>query len=406
VTARWQARRRALLEGALAAAPGLAAGWVIHGGAPHVPFAPTALADRIIRLTPGDLATAAIDRFGHEARPLLAAGLVLAFVAIAALIASMVRGQNWAAAVWGVVLLGGGLAAPVDRSVPGALAAAALEAVLYGLALGVLRRPQRSATAVDQGRRRAIVAIVAATAGALVAGHPLGRAAAWLVGTPRRLRTSDLPHAPIPDRPLFPKIAGLTPEITSVADHYVVDIDINLPVIDGPSWRLAVGGLVDRPLERGFLELQREFTLVEEISVLTCISNTVGGPLVGNSRWEGVRLAELLRRAGPKPGATGVAVQCADGYSAGIPLAAALDPAALVAIAQDGEALTREHGFPCRLRLPALYGMLNPKWVTTIELVDHPYHGYWAQQGWSPTAVVHTESRIDTRRTASAGQAT
>jgi DMSO/TMAO reductase YedYZ molybdopterin-dependent catalytic subunit len=127
---------------------------------------------------------------------------------------------------------------------------------------------------------------------------------------------------------------------------------------------------------------------------------------VGCSRWEGVRLADLLRRAGPKPGVSGLVVRCADGYSAGIPLAAAQDPGSLVAIAQDGQALAREHGFPCRLRVPALYGMLNPKWVQSIELVDHPYLGYWAQQGWSATAVVRTQSRIDTPHRARVGRPT
>jgi DMSO/TMAO reductase YedYZ molybdopterin-dependent catalytic subunit len=336
----------------------------------------------------------------------LAAGLVVLFVVLAALIALFAREQKRAAAVWGVVLLAAGVAAPVDRSLPGALGAAVLGAVPYGLSLGALRRPRRPAPVVDEGRRRVIAAIAGITTSVVVAGHPLGRAAGWLVGTPRPLRTLGLPRAQIPSRPPFPKIAGLTREITSVAEHYVVDIDINLPAIDGPSWRLGVGGLVERPLEVGFLELQRDFPLVEEISVLTCISNAVGGPLVGNSRWEGVRLAELLHRVGPKPGATGLAVRCADGYSAGIPLAAAQHPGALVAIAQDGEALTREHGFPCRLRLPALYGMLNPKWVISIEVIDHRYLGYWAQQGWSPTAVVRTESRIDTPRTATAGAST
>jgi DMSO/TMAO reductase YedYZ molybdopterin-dependent catalytic subunit len=123
------------------------------------------------------------------------------------------------------------------------------------------------------------------------------------------------------------------------ANHYVVDIDIDDPIVDGSAWRLRVHGLVDRELDLGFLDVQREFTLVDEVSVLTCISNPVGGPLVGCSRWEGVPLGALLRRAGPKPGATGLAVRCADGYTAGIPLAAAEHPSALLAIAQNGRAL-------------------------------------------------------------------
>jgi DMSO/TMAO reductase YedYZ molybdopterin-dependent catalytic subunit len=370
-----------------------------------MPFAPTALADRLIRLTPGDVSTAAIDRFHHAAQHLLVAFVIALFVVIAATIAATIRRSVVAGAAWGVILLGAGAASPVQPSLPRALFAAAVGGVLYAGALHVLHRP-RTPPAADASRRRALVVLSTGTAGVLVAAHPLGRAVAWLAGNPRRLSAGALPRAAPPRRAPFPTIPGLDPEITSVSDHYVVDIDINDPVVDGPSWRLRVGGLVDQPLELGFVDLQREFDLVDEIAVLTCISNQVGGSLVGCSRWEGVTLAELLRRAHPKAAATTLIVRCADGYSAGIPLAAAQHPSALVAIAQDGQALTREHGFPCRVRLPALYGMLNPKWVTSIELADHSYLGYWAQQGWSPTAVVRTESRIETPHHVHAGETT
>jgi DMSO/TMAO reductase YedYZ molybdopterin-dependent catalytic subunit len=394
--------RRALLGGALAAAPALAAAWVAHRGSPRIPFAPTALADRIIRLTPGDVATTAIDRLHHAAQQLLAGGLIAVFVAIAAIAAAAVRSAPRAALAWSAILLAAGLATPVDPSLAGALTGAGVSGGLYGLALWSLRRPHD----VDPGRRQALVSIGAFTAGVLIASHPLGRAIGAIAGRPRGARTGALPRATTPSRAPFPRVAGLSPEVTPVADHYVVDIDINDPVIDGPSWRLRVGGVVEHPLELSFLDLQRQFTLVEEIAALTCISNKVGGPLVGSSRWEGIRLGELLARARVRSGAHTVAVQCADGYSAGIPIAAAMHPSALVAIAQDGEALAREHGFPCRLRIPALYGMLNPKWVTSIELVDGPYVGYWAQQGWSRTAVVRTQSRIDAPHRASVGEPT
>jgi DMSO/TMAO reductase YedYZ molybdopterin-dependent catalytic subunit len=395
-------RRRALLEGALAAAPALAAAWVAHRGSPRIPFAPTALADRVIRLTPGDVATAAIDRLQHAAQPLLAAGIVALFVAAAGLIAVGIATPARAALVWGAFVLGAGLAAPVEPSAPGALGAAALTGALYGTSLRALRVNLDT----DVGRRRALAGIGAVTLGVLVAAHPLARAIGWLAGRPRPLRAGDLPRAAAPRRGPFPRPRGLTPELTPVADHYVVDIDINDPVVDGPSWRLRVGGLVEEPLDLGFLDLQRNFAIIDEVSVLTCISNRVGGPLVGCSRWEGPRLADVLRHARPAANATGLVVRCSDGYSAGIPLREAMHPSALIAIAQNGASLTREHGFPCRLRLPALYGMLNPKWVRSIELVDHPYRGYWAQQGWSPTAIVRTESRIDTPRHALAGEPT
>ena len=405
MTSRRAGRRRAPLDGAIAAAPALAAGWVAHLGSPRIPFAPTALADRLIRLTPGDVSTAAIDRLHHLAQQLLVGLAVALFAAGGAAIAAAVRSPARAGAPWALAILIAGLAVPIQPSLTAALAAAALGGFTYATALYALRRP-RLAPAPDPARRRALVALGTGTAGVLVAAHPLGRAVAWLAGHPRHLSAGALPRATPPRRGGFPTIRGLTREVTAVADHYVVDIDINDPAVDGPSWRLRVGGLVDHPLTLGFADLQREFTLVEEIAALTCISNEVGGSLVGCSRWEGVPLAELLRRARPKPRATTLVVRCADGYSAGIPLAVATHPSALAAIAQDGQALTREHGFPCRLRLPALYGMLNPKWVTSIELVDHPQRGYWARQGWSPTAVVRTESRIDTPRHARVGKPT
>ena len=398
------ARRRALLEGAFATAPSLALGWVAHRGTPRIAFAPTALADRLIRLTPGDVSTAAIDRLHHLAQQLLAGLIVAVFVALGAAIAAAVRSPRRAGSLWALAILAAGLATPVEPSPPGALAACALGGLLYASGLHALRRAR--APAVDPSRRRALAALGAATAGVLVAADPLGRAVAGLAGHPRRLSAGPLPRAASPRRPAFPPVPGLTREVTRVADHYIVDIDINDPVVDGPSWRLHVGGLVNHALTLGFDDLQREFTLAEEVAVLTCISNAVGGPLVGCSRWEGVRLADLLQRAGPRRGARTLIVRCADGYSAGIPLAAAMHPSALVAIAQDGQSLAREHGFPCRLRLPALYGVLNPKWITSIELVDHRYLGYWAKQGWSPTAIVRTQSRIDTPRHARAGTPT
>ncbi|MBA3264356.1 MAG: molybdopterin-dependent oxidoreductase [Thermoleophilaceae bacterium] len=400
-----RARWSALLGGALATAPALALGWVAHRGSPRIPFAPTALADRLIRVTPGEVATAAIDRLQHAAQQLLTGGVVAFFVLAGGVVAVQLRSSARAALAWSMIVFAGGLATPVEHSLQGALMAAAVAGGAYGAALSALRRRPEPRQA-DPARRQVIVAIGTVTVGALVAADPLSRVIGSVIGKPRRLQTGALPRAAAPARGPFPHVSGLTGELTSAADHYVVDIDINDPVVDGPSWRLRVDGLVDEPLDVGFLELQREFAVVDEISVVTCISNRVGGPLVGCSRWEGPRLADVLRRVRPRADATSLVVRCADGYSAGIPLTTAMHPSAQLAIAQNGQALSREHGFPCRLRLPALYGMLNPKWVTSIELVDRPYRGYWAQQGWSASAVVRTQSRIDTPSRARTGEPT
>jgi DMSO/TMAO reductase YedYZ molybdopterin-dependent catalytic subunit len=172
-------------------------------------------------------------------------------------------------------------------------------------------------------------------------------------------------------------------------------VDIIDPRVEAPSWRLAVTGLVDHPLTLSFQDLQHRFPVVEEYAVLTCISNKVGGNLVGNSIWTGVRLRDVLNQARVKPGAVDLVLRGADSYLDSIPLQRAMDPGVLLAIAQDRKPLRQEHGFPCRLRIPAIYGMKNVKWLQSIELVDSDFIGYWQSRGWNDTAIVHTESRID-----------
>jgi DMSO/TMAO reductase YedYZ molybdopterin-dependent catalytic subunit len=390
--------------GLLASALALGFDWGLHRAITDVPFAPFALADRIVRLTPGSIATWMIDHLHHAAKTLLAGGSVVALLMGGAGVALLVRRGPRAAAAFGALVLTVGALEPVQATLWGAVAGGAIVGAGYGLALAALgalaiarvapwRRP------LDPGRRRALARL----GELLLAGAALN-ALAPLIGGQQRVRLLEFAATPLRGRPSFPRIGQLTPEVTSVADHYIVDIDISKPVVDAGSWRLSVDGLVKRPLALGFDQLQERFELVSEYAVLACISNPVGGPLVGNSLWEGVRLRDLLDAARTSPQAWGLEVKCADGYSAGIPLAAARHEASMVAIAQDGQSLTREHGFPCRLRVPALYGMLNPKWVTEVRVVQKPYVGYWAQQGWSRTAVVRTEARIDTPGSARAGE--
>lgn len=398
--------RQPSLDGALAAGGALAAVWALGGLLTQVPFPPLTLADRLARWIPGPLVTAAIERLGHAALPLLGASVVVMYLAAGALALSLARRSSqptaWAAGSMAAAFAAGGLAAPGELSPAGALAGGVLAGAAYALLLTRLARLRNSlARAPHPGRRRAVGELAAIAAGLVGAGVA---ARLLLPGSAGRLLTSA--GARRPRRPSFPTIRGLSPEVTSVANHYVVDVDLSDPIVDAGSWQLRVHGLVERPLTLGFDELQQRFALASEYATLTCISNPVGGPLVGNSAWQGPRLAEVLAAARPRPGAVGLAVTCADGYTAGIPLDAARHRSALVAIAQNGEALSRAHGFPCRLRVPAFYGILNPKWVTDIEVIDRPFLGYWAQQGWSRTGVVHTESRIDTPRRARAGQPT
>ena len=132
--------------------------------------------------------------------------------------------------------------------------------------------------------------------------------------------------------------------------------------------------------------------------MLVCVSNEVGGNLVGNSAWGGVRLADVLQEAGIEAGAVNVVFSGADGYTDSIPVEAATAPTTLLAVSQNGNPLQQEHGFPCRVRVPSIYGMKNVKWLEWIEVVGRDFKGYWAERGWSDEAIIKTQSRIDVPR--------
>ena len=200
--------------------------------------------------------------------------------------------------------------------------------------------------------------------------------------------------------PLVPwnTISGLTPLVTSQQQLYYVSKNISFfdPAIAGSSYRLQVGGMVDRPLTLTLENLQA-LPAVSEYVTLSCISNPVGGNLIGNVLWKGVRLTELLKRAGIQPGATWMDTRAQDGYFESIPLAAVLRSDVILAYAINGQPLIREHGYPVRLLIPGRYGMKQPKWITEITLSKGPQPGigYWEERGWSKNAITRTLSRID-----------
>ena len=342
-----RARRRAAVDGLLAATLGLAATFVASIAAPALEFPPFALADRIVRITPGSVATLAIDRLQHEALALLGLLAVLGFLLLGTAISLASRSAGrvppWAAGgAFTAGLAAAELSAPVPPPTVALLAIAAGAGGLFAAALQWLRRLAPRRRRFDPGRRRVLAQLGGGGAALLLGGTVLG----LLGGSSERAPVTGLLRPRPPHRGPFPRIAGLSREVTSVASHYVVDIDLNDPVVDAGDWKLMVEGLVGRPLTLDFEELQRRFPLTGEYSVLTCISNRVGGPLVGNSLWHGVRLRELLSAAAPRRGALDVVFECADGYTAAIPLVQAMHPSVLVAIAHNGRSLTREHGFP------------------------------------------------------------
>jgi DMSO/TMAO reductase YedYZ molybdopterin-dependent catalytic subunit len=254
-------------------------------------------------------------------------------------------------------------------------------------------------------RRRFLIASAATIGGAAVAGlvgrDLVERRAAEEVVIASRLPAPLQPAPPIEgDQELA--VAGITPLVLPNDAFFRIDTALVIPRVDLDTWRLAVHGMVDRPFELTYDELL-ELPLVEQHVTIACVSNPVGGHLVGNARWTGVRLRELLEMAGVQDGATQVVGRSVDGFTAGFPTSWALDPGreALVAVAMNGEPLPATHGFPARLVVPGLYGYVSAtKWLSAIELTTREaVDGFWIPLGWAKDAPILTQSRIDVPRT-------
>jgi DMSO/TMAO reductase YedYZ molybdopterin-dependent catalytic subunit len=196
-------------------------------------------------------------------------------------------------------------------------------------------------------------------------------------------------------------VDGITPLIVSNRSFYRIDTSLLVPRLDATEWRLAVNGMVAQPFEIDYAQLLA-MPLVEQYVTIACVSNEVGGDLVGNAVWRGVPLRDLLDRAGVEPGATQVVGRAFDGWTAGFPTAwvDAPEREALVAVAMNGEPLPPEHGFPARLIVPGLFGYVSAtKWLTNIELTTlEAFDAYWVPLGWAKEAPVLTQSRIDVPR--------
>ena len=191
-----------------------------------------------------------------------------------------------------------------------------------------------------------------------------------------------------------PRLAPLlASEITPTDLFYRIDKNPIVPVIMASTWKLAVKGLVAKPLEMKYMDL-RNMSSIEEFATLECVSNKLDGDLTSTAVWKGVRLKDILTRAQVMPRAKYIVFRCYDGYDVGIPIERGLSEGTLLAYDMNGTSLTAEHGYPVRAIVPGLYGMMNPKWITEIELVDGIYEGYWQRKGWANNAKYNTHSFI------------
>ncbi|WP_307802608.1 molybdopterin-dependent oxidoreductase [Cellulomonas dongxiuzhuiae] len=411
-------------DDARAALAGLAAGAVTVGvgallavlaGPSSDPL--VAVGAAFVDATPGWLKDWAVVAFGTADKIALGVGEVLVLAVLAAAAGVLAR-RRW---VWGavVVVALGGLAALAATTRPDAGLLAPVPA-LVGAGAGLwalrtlLRRLPGSASspaapgdevAGHRSGRRTFLQATVLVAAAGVVGTVVGRVAATGARGAQAVRASlRLPAparpAPVPPGAVDVGVEGVAPWATPPDDFYRIDTALVVPQVDPARWRLRVHGMVEQEVEIGWDELLAS-DLVEAWVTLACVSNPVGGDLVGNQRWLGLPVRELLARAVPTADADMVLSRSVDGFTASTPIEALTDDRdALLAIAMDGEPLPPEHGFPVRMVVPGLYGYVSAtKWVTDLEVTRFDRaEAYWTARGWSERGPVKTQSRIEVPR--------
>ncbi|MEX1023179.1 MAG: molybdopterin-dependent oxidoreductase [Dehalococcoidia bacterium] len=394
-----------LLAAAVALAAGEAASALIGGPSPVV-----AVGDVVVDYAPGGLVKAAIELLGTRDKPALLIGVTLTSLAIGMLLGP-VAGRDRRVGVAAFVAFGlvGALAGARDPLSADAIAVAAAAALAGVVTLSLLlsaASPKGTGVRASMpgpgvADRRRFLLFAAGAAGAAVAGVAGRTLLGPSVDVEEERAAIRLPR--MADR--FRGVRGLAVNgvssvITPNDDFYRIDTALVVPRVAVESWRLSVTGMVDRPYEVSFADLVG-MASVEQSLTLACVSNEVGGDLVGNAIWLGVPLAEILERAGVQEGATQIVGRSVDGFTAGFPTEIAFDGRpAIVAIGMNGEPLPAIHGFPARLVVPGLYGYVSAtKWIREIELTTlEAFDAYWIPRGWSKEAPVKTQSRIDVPR--------
>ncbi|MEN0083511.1 MAG: molybdopterin-dependent oxidoreductase [Leifsonia sp.] len=354
----------------------------------------------------------AIQLFGSNDKLFL-----IATVGVAALVAAAVAGVlelRWRRV--GVALFAAAgiaaVAAAVTRAgasplafVPPAVGAVA-GAVVLTFAVSWLRRWRVADDEETRGvdRRRFLALTAAAAVGGVVAGvgARLGSAATSSIAAVRSALRLPAPAS----RVTVPAgaeldVPGISPLFTPNRDFYRVDTALTVPSVDPSTWRLTIDGMVEKKVELGFQDLLR-MGLDEYAVTLTCVSNEVGGNLVGTARWLGVPVRDVLALARPRSGADMVLSRSVDGFTASTPLEAltAADRDAILAVGMNGEPLPLEHGFPVRMVVPGLYGYVSAtKWLTELKVTTFAAdQAYWTPRGYSAKAPIKLSSRIDTPR--------
>lgn len=405
---------RAAIGGILAALAGLAAGSVAAAllGTQQTPV--VAIGSAFIDRVPPWLKDLAISLFGTHDKTALKTGILIVLLALAAVGGILAVRRYWAGAIIVIILSGVAVVAAATRPdagqtgfVPSFVAGivALLVLKLFSNRLADLGGPEE-----DGVSRRGFLQLTAGVALGTVAVGALGR----LVGG-RRTAVTDarsalsLPKPPSLAPPAGVQAAGATPWATPNDEFYRIDTALSVPLIQPKDWKLRIHGMVEREIELNFDDLLKR-QVIHKWVTLACVSNEVGGDLIGNALWSGVLLKDLLTEAGPSKDADAIKSTSKDGFTAGTPLSTLLDNReSMLAFAMNGQPLPLEHGFPVRIVVPGLYGYVSAtKWLVDIEVTRFDqFQGYWTPRGWDELGPIKLSSRIDVPRSkASGGQVT
>ncbi len=409
-------RALAALAGAVSAGLALGLSEAIAGLLPGATSLVAAIGQAAIDLQPAGAKDLVVSVFGTSDKLALEVFVAMVGLAIGAIL-GLVALRRFALAgmgfgAFGALGFAAGLGDPLASAPMVAVqAAAAVGAGLQSLSwllgrFGARATPEEPVAATtDPNRRSFLLRTGAVGIGAVVAGA-FGRTAI------ESGRTAPTPLQPLPPASdvvaplaagadLAPTTPGLTPIVVPNDTFYRIDTALLVPSVDVATWRLRIHGLVERETTLTWDELIA-LPQFEQYVTIACVSNEVGGNLVGNAKWTGVRLRDVLAIAGVTPAATQLVGRSVDNWTAGMPMAWVMDPERepMIAIQMNDEPLPRMHGYPARLIIPGLYGYVSAtKWLWDLELTTwEAFNGYWVPLGWSKEAPILTQARIDTPR--------
>jgi DMSO/TMAO reductase YedYZ molybdopterin-dependent catalytic subunit len=396
------------LAGAVAGAAGLAlsqaAASALRADSSPVEAVGVAVRD----FTPGPIAVFLVHLVKHADKPLLIGGTTLVVLAICAYAASWIRRFPLVPDLVFFALTVVGLLAVLRLPHPGIGAALALIVglITWIVTLRLLTAPllgETPHTAELDSRRRDFLVRGAAVIGGVAVVSVAARIAGSgrrHVEQARRLLRLPVRHGTVPAGAVL-GVRGISPWRTPNDDFYIIHTALAPPSIAPEDWRLRIHGMVDHELSFGYQDLL-DRQLTEAWVTLCCVSNEVGGDLIGNAWWSGVLVRDLLAEAGVRSGADAVRQTSRDGWDCGTPLGALTDPKrdAMLAVAMNGQPLPVQHGFPVRMVVPGLYGYVSAtKWLVDLEVTTFDsFSAYWTDRGWSQKGPVKTQSRIDVPR--------